>query len=132
MALHPSVYAKLLGEKIAKHRSRVWLINTGWTGGPYGIGKRIPLPQTRAMLEAALSGRLNDVETRDEPFFGLRVPKACPGIPSKMLDPRSTWTNRKAYDEQARNLAAMFEKNFAQFADQVSQDVKNAGVRIGK
>ncbi len=129
MSLHPSVYAKLLGEKIARHGSRVWLLNTGWTGGPCGVGSRIPLPCTRAMLHAALTGMFDQVETRDDPFFGLLVPKACPGVPAEMLDPRSTWANRGAYDGQARKLAAMFEGNFAQFADQVSPEVRSAGVR---
>ncbi|HSL99936.1 MAG TPA: phosphoenolpyruvate carboxykinase (ATP) [Candidatus Limnocylindria bacterium] len=129
MALHPSVYAGLLGEKIARHGSRVWLINTGWTGGPYGTGHRISLPLTRAMLRAALSGKLNDVETRTDPFFGLHVPTSCPDVPAEMLDPRTTWPEKAAYDVQAKKLAAMFEANFAQFADMVSAEVRNAALR---
>jgi phosphoenolpyruvate carboxykinase (ATP) len=128
MALHPSVYAGLLGEKIARHGSRVWLINTGWTGGSYGTGHRISLPLTRAMLRAALSGRLNDVETRTDPFFGLQVPTSCPDVPAEMLDPRTTWPEKAAYDVQAKKLAAMFEANFAQFADMVPAEVRNAGL----
>lgn len=128
MALHPSVYAGLLGEKIARHGSRVWLINTGWTGGPYGTGHRISLPLTRAMLRAALSGRLDGVETRVDPFFGLHVPTSCPDVPAEMLDPRTTWREKAAYDVQAKKLAAMFEANFAQFADMVSEEVRNAGL----
>ncbi len=129
MALHPSVYAKILGEKIARHGTRVWLLNTGWTGGPYGVGSRIRLPYTRAMLRAALSGKLDDIEKDEEPFFGLLVPKSCPYVPAEVLDPRSTWRDRQAYDAQGRKVAGMFEENFAQFGNLVSQEVRDAGVR---
>lgn len=131
MALHPSVYARLLGEKIARHGSRVWLLNTGWTGGPYGVGSRIRLSLTRAMLSAALSGELDGVETREDPVFGLRVPASCPGVPGHLLDPRSTWREARAYDAQAGRLAALFEQGFAQFAGHVSPEVRSAGVRKG-
>jgi phosphoenolpyruvate carboxykinase (ATP) len=129
MALHPSVYAGLLGEKIARHRARAWLLNTGWTGGPYGVGHRIRLPHTRAMLRAALEGKLDGVETKEDPFFGLRVPTSCPGVPPEILDPRATWRDAGAYDAQARKLAGMFDGNFAQFRDHVPPDVRAAGVR---
>jgi phosphoenolpyruvate carboxykinase (ATP) len=129
MALHPSVYAELLGGKIARHKSRVWLLNTGWTGGPYGVGHRIRLPHTRAMLNAALSGKLDGVETRPDPFFGLLVPASCPGVPPGILDPRATWKDAGAYDAQARKLAGMFDGNFAQFREHVSKEVRAAGVR---
>jgi len=128
MALHPSVYSGLLGEKITRHKSRVWLVNTGWTGGPYGTGRRISLPLTRAMLRAALSGGLDGVDTREDPFFGLHVPTSCPDVPAEMLDPRTTWKEKAAYDAQAKKLAAMFEANFAQFADMVPKEVRNAGL----
>jgi phosphoenolpyruvate carboxykinase (ATP) len=129
MALHPSVYAGLLGGKIARHKSRVWLLNTGWTGGPHGVGHRIRLPYTRAMLNAALSGKLDGVETRPDPFFGLLVPTSCPDVPPAILDPRSTWKDAAAYDAQARKLAGMFDGNFAQFREHVSPEVRAAGVR---
>jgi phosphoenolpyruvate carboxykinase (ATP) len=129
MALHPSVYAKLLGEKIERHGTRVWLLNTGWTGGTYGVGRRIRLSHTRAMLRAALSGKLDGIEKGEDPFFGLLVPKSCPDVPAEVLDPRSTWQDRQAYDAQGRKVAGMFEENFAQFADLVSKEVRDAGVR---
>jgi phosphoenolpyruvate carboxykinase (ATP) len=129
MTLHPSVYAGLLGEKIARHNTRVWLLNTGWTGGPHGVGQRIRLPYTRAMLNAALSGKLDGVETRQDPFFGLLVPTSCADVPPDILDPRTTWRDAGAYDAQARKLAGMFDENFAQFRDHVSAEVRAAGVR---
>ena len=129
MALDPSVYAKLLGEKIAAHDVKVWLVNTGWTGGPYGTGHRIEIGHTKAMLRAALSGKLDGVEMRVDPVFGLRVPGSCPGVPTEVLDPRSTWKDRAAYDRTARKLAGMFYENFAQYADQVTSEVLAAGFR---
>ncbi|HEY7586498.1 MAG TPA: phosphoenolpyruvate carboxykinase (ATP) [Candidatus Deferrimicrobiaceae bacterium] len=129
MALHPSVYAKLLGDKIARHKVKVWLVNTGWTGGPYGTGRRMNIEYTRKMLRAALSGKLDGVETREDPVFGLRVPAGCPGVPKEVLDPRSTWKDRAAYDATARKLAAMFDENFAQYADQVDPHIRSAGMR---
>ena len=129
MALAPSVYAKLLGEKVATHNVRVWLVNTGWTGGPYGTGRRMDIGHTKAMLRAALSGKLDDIEMREDPVFGLRVPRSCPDVPPGVLDPRSTWKDRAAYDGTARKLAGMFEENFAQYADQVEPKVRAAGFR---
>ena len=129
MPLDPSVYAKLLGEKIAVHDVTVWLVNTGWTGGPYGTGHRMEIGHTKAMLRAALSGKLDGVEMRVDPVFGLRVPGSCPGVPSGVLDPRSTWKDRAAYDRTARTLAGMFHENFAQYADQVTPEVRAAGFR---
>ncbi|MCL5966213.1 MAG: phosphoenolpyruvate carboxykinase (ATP) [Deltaproteobacteria bacterium] len=129
MPLHPSVYAGLLGEKIARHGTRVWLLNTGWTGGPYGTGERIRLPYTRAMLRAALSGELDGVGTTEDPVFGLLVPKSCPDVPADVLDPRSPWGDVRAYDAQGRKLAGMFEENFAQFADRLPPEVRAAGPR---
>jgi phosphoenolpyruvate carboxykinase (ATP) len=129
MALHPSVYARLLGEKVAAHKVKVWLLNTGWTGGPYGTGRRMSIDHTRAMLRAALAGKLDGVEMREDPVFGLRIPGSCPGVPPEVLDPRSTWKDRAAYDESARKLAGMFDENFAQYAGQVEPQVRAAGVR---
>ena len=129
MALHPSVYAKLLGEKVAAHRVNVWLLNTGWTGGPYGVGRRMGIDHTRAMLRAALSGKLDGMPLREDPVFGLRIPESCPDVPFEILDPRSTWKDPAAYDAAARKLAGMFHENFAQYAGQVESQVRAAGVR---
>ncbi|MBA3534128.1 MAG: phosphoenolpyruvate carboxykinase (ATP) [Ardenticatenales bacterium] len=127
LSLHPNVYAKLLGEKLDQHDAQVWLINTGWTGGPYGVGSRMKIQFTRAMLHAVLEGKLNDVETVEDPIFGLHIPKSVPGVPDDVLQPRNTWEDKAAYDEQARKLAAMFENSFRTFADQVSEGVRAAG-----
>ncbi len=123
MARHPSVYANLLGQKIEQHQAKVWLINTGWTGGAFGIGDRIPIKETRAMLTAALSGKLDDIPTTVDPVFGLHVPTHCPGVPDKLLTPRLTWNDPVAYDENARKLAKMFVKNFHQFTDIVDSEI---------
>jgi phosphoenolpyruvate carboxykinase (ATP) len=132
MALKPTVYANLLGDKIAKHKVQAWLINTGWSGGPYGVGKRINLPYTRAMVRAVLSGALKDVSMREDPNFGIMVPESCPDIPKDVLDPRSTWSDSRAYDAQAQKLAGMFIENFEQFAADASADVRSAGPRMKK
>lgn len=112
MTLHPSVYGNLLREKIAKHNVHCWLVNTGWTGGAYGEGERISLPHTRALVQAALDGSLLDVPTEADPIFQLHVPQSCPGVPKELLDVKGTWKDPSAYDEKARELAALFEKNF--------------------
>ncbi len=127
MALAPTVYAGLLGEKIARHKVNVWLVNTGWSGGAYGVGQRMAIAHTRAMVHAALSGTLNDVPTTPDPTFGIAVPRACPGVPAEVLDPRRTWADPAAYDEQAHKLAAMFVENFTAYADQVAPEVRAAG-----
>jgi phosphoenolpyruvate carboxykinase (ATP) len=129
MPLDPSVYAKLLGKKIAAHDVKVWLVNTGWTGGPYGTGHRMEIGHTKALLRAALSGKLDGVEMREDPIFGLRVPASCPDVPTEVLDPGSTWKDRAAYDRTARKLVGMFQENFAQYADQVTPEVRAAGFR---
>jgi phosphoenolpyruvate carboxykinase (ATP) len=125
--LHPGVYAEMLGEKLREHRSRVWLVNTGWTGGPYGEGSRMKLAHTRAMVRAALAGELDDVETATAPFFGLQIPTSVPGVPSEVLNPRDTWGDKDAYDAQAAKLAALFAVNFERFSDRVPESVRNAG-----
>jgi len=130
MSLSPGVYAKLLGEKIAKHEVDVWLVNTGWSGGPYGVGKRMSIAYTRAMVHAAVTGALAGVPTKPHPIFGVAVPAACPGVPAEVLDPRSTWVDPQAYDEQARKLAAMFATNFQVFAAEVADDVRAAGPAV--
>jgi len=127
LSLHPGVYAELLGQKIAQHGARVWLVNTGWTGGPYGEGSRMKLAYTRAMIRAALSGQLDGVATETVPFFGLQVPTDVPGVPAELLNPRGTWANPEAYDARARDLANAFCQNFEQFADRVPEAVRNAG-----
>jgi phosphoenolpyruvate carboxykinase (ATP) len=113
----PEVYARLLGDKLDEYpHATVWLVNTGWTGGPYGEGKRMPIQATRALLKAALSGELDGVEYRDDQIFGFQVPLEVPGVDSNLLDPRSTWRDPDAYDEKARYLAEKFGENFEQFA----------------
>jgi len=127
MALSPTIYARLLGEKIAKHDVDVWLINTGWSGGPYGVGKRMNIGHTRAMVRAALDGVLTNVSFATDPNFGVSVPTECLDIPADVLNPRNTWQDKAAYDKQARKLTQLFADNFRQFTDQVSEDVCNAG-----
>jgi phosphoenolpyruvate carboxykinase (ATP) len=109
----PAVYARMLGEKLDRHHSRVWLVNTGWTSGPYGEGHRMPIEATRSLLHAALAGRLDKVEYRTDPYFGFEVPVSVPGVHARLLDPRSTWRDPEAYDAKARELAVMFRENFA-------------------
>ena len=127
MPLHPSVYAELLGKKIAEHDVNVWLVNTGWTGGPYGIGYRMPIKQTRAMVNAALDGELDGVEIPGGSIFGLHVPVSCPGVPSEVLLPKNTWSDGAAYDVQAMKLAAMFSENFKKFAEGTPDAIIAAG-----
>ena len=130
MPRHPGVYAKLLGERIERYGVRTWLINTGWTGGPYGVGHRMKIAYTRAMVSAALEGKLADVPTVADPIFGVHVPAACPGVPAEVLQPRSTWADPAAYDAQARKLARMFVENFRTFADGVTPEILAAGPRV--
>jgi phosphoenolpyruvate carboxykinase (ATP) len=127
LPLRPEVYARMLGERIAKHDAEVFLVNTGWTGGPYGVGERMSLPDTRAMVKAATSGALRGVETKRHPIFNVDVPVTCPGVSDDVLDPKSTWSDPAAYDEKARELAAMFVKNFERFADVVKPETLEAG-----
>jgi phosphoenolpyruvate carboxykinase (ATP) len=129
MPRHPAEYAAMLGERLERHDVPVWLINTGWTGGPYGVGHRMVISQTRDMVRAALDGLLEGVRTVTDPVFGVEVPPAVPGVPAEVLTPRSTWSDVAAYDEQARRLAAMFVENFQRFAGRVSGAVAAAGPR---
>jgi phosphoenolpyruvate carboxykinase (ATP) len=125
----PSVYAHMLGDKLKRHsHASVWLVNTGWTGGPYGLGRRMPIAATRALLRAALSSELDGAEYRSDPVFGFAVPVEVPGVDTSLLDPRSTWADPAAYDEQAAQLAAMFRDNFARFSD-AAPEVAAAGPR---
>ncbi len=127
LPLHPGVYARMLGDRIARHRARVWLVNTGWTGGPHGVGSRIKLAYTRAIVNAALAGTLDAAEYRKDPVFGIEVPRAIEGIPAEVLNPRGTWKDGAVYDAQAARLAEMFRTNFAAFASGVDQRVAAAG-----
>lgn len=127
LPLHPIKYAELLGEKLEKHPDvNVWLINTGWTGGPYGIGKRISLKYTRAMINAAINGDLDKVEYLPHVVFGVLKPQSCPGVPSEYLNPRNTWENTEAYDQRALSLAQLFVNNFKQFEDRASDEILSA------
>jgi phosphoenolpyruvate carboxykinase (ATP) len=117
----------LLGKKIAEHQVKCWLVNTGWTGGPYGVGHRMKIAHTRAMVNAALDGQLNDVEYVVDPIFGVEVPTSCPNVPAGVLTPKNTWSDGDAYDQQARKLARMFMENFQQFEAEVSDEIKAAG-----
>jgi phosphoenolpyruvate carboxykinase (ATP) len=131
MPRHPGVYAGMLGERLDRYDVPVWLVNTGWTGGPYGTGERMNITYTRQMVRAALSGALDDVPTRTDPVFGVEVPVRCPDVPARVLWPRDTWADKDAYDRQARKLARMFVDNFVQFEDGVSEQIRAAGPRVG-
>ncbi|MFJ1291483.1 phosphoenolpyruvate carboxykinase [Paracoccus yeei] len=128
MPRRPEVYGKLLQEKIAQTGATCWLVNTGWTGGAFGTGKRIPIKATRALLTAALDGSLNDAQFRKDPNFGFEVPVSVPGVDDTLLDPRQTWADASAYDAQAQKLVGMFSDNFAQYADKIDDDVKAAAI----
>jgi len=130
LPLAPSRYATMLGERIAAHQARVWLVNTGWTGGPYGVGKRMKIAYTRAMIRAALSGELERVQYERDPVFNVDVPVSCLDVPAEVLRPRNTWTDAAAYDAQAARLAGMFADNFKAFADGVSAEIVAAGPRV--
>jgi phosphoenolpyruvate carboxykinase (ATP) len=127
LPLPPGLYAKMLGERLAKHGAQCWLVNTGWTGGPYGEGERMSLTHTRTLLRAALDGSLEDVPTRTDPVFGLEVPTEVTGVPTEVLTPRDTWAEPEAYDTMAEELATMFRENFVKFQEQVSDEVRRAG-----
>ncbi len=126
LPLHPGKYAEMLGKKLKENKAQVWLINTGWTGGPYGKGTRIRLAYTRAMITAALEGKLTMAEFKNFPIFNLQIPTACPGVPAAVLDPGNTWDNSEAYTKKALELAALFIKNFQKYAAGVSEEIKAA------
>jgi phosphoenolpyruvate carboxykinase (ATP) len=127
MALPPTTYAGLLREKITQHQVNCWLVNTGWSGGPFGVGQRMPIAHTRALVRAALAGSLARVPMEQDPVFRVEVPTACEGVPSPTLRPRNTWADKAAYDVSAKQLASRFQKNFEQFAAEVPPDVRDAG-----
>jgi phosphoenolpyruvate carboxykinase (ATP) len=127
---HPAEYAAMLAERLERHDVPVWLVNTGWTGGPYGVGERMRIDHTRTMVRAALGGALADVPFETDPVFGVEVPTSAPGVPDEVLRPRTTWADPAAYDLKARELAAMFSENFEEYADGVSEAVRKAGPRL--
>jgi phosphoenolpyruvate carboxykinase (ATP) len=131
LPLNPTVYAELLGRKVAERDAKVWLVNTGWSGGPYGVGSRMKLAYTRAMVRAILDGSLAEVGTTPDPVFGVGVPERCPGVPDDVLQPRNTWADKEAYDAQAGKLAGMFVENFRQFEEETSEEVRWAGPHRG-
>jgi len=128
MVHHPTVYAKLLGERIAQHEVTCWLVNTGWTGGAYGVGKRMAIAHTRAMVNAALDGSLKDVSFEREPFFGLAIPTSVPNVPSEVLNPRNAWPDKAEYDASAKKLAGLFFANFKKFEANASDGVKAVAI----
>jgi phosphoenolpyruvate carboxykinase (ATP) len=130
MPLHPTVYADLLGKKMAEHDVDVWLVNTGWTGGPYGVGERFKIAYSRAVIRAAISGALTEVTFVTDPIFGFQVPTECPGIPSELLNPRSTWDDPDAYDAKANELATLFAANFDDYAEAAGPDIAAAGPEV--
>ncbi len=131
LPLHPAKYAELLGAKLKKDSNiRVWLVNTGWSGGAYGVGSRMKLSYTRAMITAALNGQLDKVKFDTLPVFGLQMPVECPNVPAEILNPRNTWKDKNAYDAKAADLAAKFVKNFEQYASGVSQEIKDAAPKV--
>ncbi len=129
MPRHPSVYAKMLGEKMAATGANCWLVNTGWTGGAYGTGERMKIAHTRSMVRAALSGSLDQIAAARHPLFGLAMPESCPDVPAEVLNPRNTWNDKQAYDLTARDLTQRFEANFKQFESYVDDGVVAAGIR---
>lgn len=130
LPLHPGKYAEMLGKKMQEHHVNVWLVNTGWTGGPYGVGHRMKLNFTRAMITAALEGKLNQVETVTDPIFGVAIPTQVPGVPSEVLIPKNTWADKTAYDEKAKFLAGLFAKNFEKYAFNVPEEVLAAAPKM--
>jgi phosphoenolpyruvate carboxykinase (ATP) len=130
LPLHPTVYARMLMEKIDRHAARVFLINTGWSGGPFGVGSRIDIDVTRRIVSAAVDGELDDIATRTDPNFGIEVPLRIEGVPEEILRPRDTWSDPSAYDARAKDLAMKFEENFTKFADMVDPDVRRAGPNV--
>jgi len=125
MPLPPKVYAEMLGRRLREHSAQCWLVNTGWQGGPYGVGKRMEIPHTRAMVDAAVEGELMHEEFEIEPTFGFSIPKTCPGVPPQVLHPRNAWPDKSAYDKAAEDLRNRFAKNFENF--DVPPEVKAAG-----
>ena len=127
---HPTKYAEMLADKLRKHGAQTWLVNTGWSGGPFGVGARIKLKYTRAIIDAIHAGALLNVPTQTDPVFGLAVPTSCPDVPSELLQPRNTWADKAAYDEKARRVASLFRDNFKKYEAQASAEVRAGGPRL--
>ena len=130
LPLHPGKYAAMLGKKMTDAGVNVFMINTGWSGGPYGTGNRMKLAYTRAMITAALDGKLDNVAYETHPTFGMQIPLECPNVPSEILNTRNTWADKNAYDIQAKELAAKFVKNFEKYADGVSEEILAAAPNV--
>ncbi|MFB6307297.1 MAG: phosphoenolpyruvate carboxykinase (ATP), partial [Flavobacteriales bacterium] len=130
LPLHPTKYAEMLGEKMKKHNVNIWLINTGWSGGPYGIGKRIDLKYTRAMISAALKGQLEDVEYKTHEVFGLHMPASCPEVPDEILSPKNTWEDKEKYDKKSSELGKAFIENFDRFRDFANDEILEAEPKV--
>ncbi len=129
LVLHPGRYAELLAEKMRRHGTQPWLVNTGWTGGPYGTGARIKLGYTRAIIDAIHDGVLAQVPAARDARWNLEIPSSCPGVPAELLRPRETWANPEAYDRAAQDLARQFRENFAKYAELAPEEVREAGPR---
>ena len=130
MVWHPTKYAELLAAKLEKHKAQTWLVNTGWSGGPYGVGSRIKLKFTRAIIDAIHSGELAKAKTTEDPIFGVQIPTECTGVPSEILQPRNTWSDKEGYDKTAKKLAGLFHDNFKKYADQASPAIRGAGPKL--
>ncbi len=130
LPLHPTKYAEMLGAKMTENKVNIWLINTGWSGGAYGTGERISLKYTRAMITAALSGKLDNVEFITHEVFGLSMPTSCENVPSEILNPKNTWSDKAAYDEKANQLANEFINNFKQFEDSANEEIMAAAPKV--
>jgi phosphoenolpyruvate carboxykinase (ATP) len=131
MPLHPTKYAEMLSDKMKDAKVNVWLVNTGWTGGPYGVGSRMKLKYTRAMITAALDGALKDVSYETHPIFGLDVPQSCPNVPDEVLNPRQTWENKDAYDTKATELGISFKENFSKFEEYANEEILSGAPLVG-
>ena len=130
LPLHPTKYAEMLGNKITDENVNVWLINTGWTGGPYGVGSRMKLRYTRSMITAALTGQLNNITFNTHEVFGLAMPASCPEVPDEVLSPKNTWNDKAAYDAKANELAEEFIANFEQFRSQANEEILSAAPKV--
>jgi phosphoenolpyruvate carboxykinase (ATP) len=130
LPLHPTKYAELLGKKLKENKVNVWLINTGWSGGSFGVGSRMKLSYTRSMITAALTGKLDNVKCETLPIFGLQIPTECPDVPADILNPRKTWADKDAYDATANKLAASFNKNFEQYASAANEEILAAAPKV--
>jgi len=127
MPLHPTKYAEMLGKKMTEHETNVWLINTGWSGGAYGTGKRMKLAYTRAMITAALKGDLADVDYVNHPVFGVAIPQTCPDVPAEIVNPRDTWESKDEYDATAQKLAELFRENFQKYEEFANEEIQAGG-----